>query len=61
MPGTKMKKANRLSRRPDWKVGIEKNNENQKLIKEEWICNLIEVVIKWPEVDIIKKVLREEE
>jgi len=30
-----MKKANRLSRRPDWKVGIEKNNENQKLIKEE--------------------------
>jgi len=35
MPGTKMKKANRLSRRPDWKVGIEKNNENKKLIKEE--------------------------
>ena len=26
--GTKMEKADRLSRRLDWKVGIEKNNEN---------------------------------
>jgi len=25
---TKMKKANGLSRRPDWKVGVEKDNEN---------------------------------
>ena len=56
VPGTKMKKANRLSRRPDWKVGIEKNNENQKLIKEEWICNLVKVVIKGPEVDIMRKI-----
>jgi len=26
--GTKVGKADRLSRRPDWKVGIEKNNDN---------------------------------
>ena len=33
MLGTKMGKADGLSRRPDWKVGIEKDNENQTLIK----------------------------
>ena len=31
---TKMRKADELSKRPDWKVGIEKNNENQVLIKD---------------------------
>jgi len=30
-----MGKADSLSRRPDWKVGIENDNENQKLVKEE--------------------------
>jgi len=29
-----MGKENGLNRRPDWKVGIEKNNKNQTLIKE---------------------------
>jgi len=32
--------------RLDWKVGVEKNNENQKQIKEEWIHSLVEVVIE---------------
>jgi len=31
---TKMDKVNELSRRLDWKVGVEKDNENQTLIKE---------------------------
>jgi len=35
VPGTKIEKANRLSRRPDWKVGVEKNNKNQILVKEQ--------------------------
>ena len=35
---------------------MEKNNENQKLIKEEWICNLVEVVIEGLEVDILEKI-----
>jgi len=41
-----MGKVDELSRRPDLKVGIENNNENQKLIKEEWIKGIIEVVVK---------------
>jgi len=32
-----MGKANGLSRRPDWQEGVEKDNEDQKLIKPEWI------------------------
>jgi len=32
-----MGKANRLSRRPDWQEGVEKNNEDQMLIKPEWV------------------------
>jgi len=32
-----MEKADRLSRRPDWQKGVEKDNKDQKLIKPEWI------------------------
>jgi len=39
----------------DWKVGIGKDNKNQTLIKEQYICSLAEVVIEEPEVDIIEK------
>ena len=35
VPGVKMEKADGLSKRPNWKVKVEKDNENQKLIKEE--------------------------
>ena len=51
-----MGKANSLSRRPDWKVGVENNNDNQVVIKDNWICSLQEIVIEGPEVDIIKKI-----
>jgi len=34
-----MGKADRLSKKLDWKIEIEKNNNNQKLIKEEWVCS----------------------
>jgi len=30
----KIKKVDRLSKRLDWKVGVEKDNKKQKLIKE---------------------------
>jgi len=33
----KIGKEDRLSRRSDWKIRIENNNNNQKLIKEEWV------------------------
>ena len=56
VPGTKMGKANGLSRRPDQKVGVEKNNKNQVFIKDNWICSLQEVVIEGPEVSILEKI-----
>ena len=52
---TKLGKADKLSRRSDWKLGVEKDNKNQILIKEQWICNLVEVVIKGLEVEILEK------
>jgi len=56
VPGTKIGKADRLSRRPDWKVGTEKDNENQVFIKNYWLCSLHEVVIEGPEVEIVEKI-----
>jgi len=32
IPGKSMGKANRLSRRPDWQKGVEKDNEDQIVI-----------------------------
>ena len=54
--GTKIGKADGLSRQLDWKVGVEKDNENQVFIKDNWICNLQEVVIEGSEVNIIEKI-----
>ena len=54
--GTRMGKIDGLSRKLDWKVGIEKDNEDQILIKDNWIRKLQEVVIEGPEVDIIEKI-----
>ena len=51
-----MGKADGLSRKLDWKVEIEKDNENQQLIIEEWIHSLAEVVIEESEVDIIEEI-----
>ena len=56
VPGTNMGKADRLSRRLDWKVGVEKNNEDQVFIKDNWICNLQEVVIEGLEVEMLEKI-----
>ena len=50
-----MGKIDRLNRRLDWKVGVEKDNKNQTLIKKQWIYNLTEVVIEEPEIDILEK------
>jgi len=37
IPGKSMGKADGLSRRPDWQNRVERDNENQKLVKPEWI------------------------
>ena len=51
-----MGKADGLSRRSDWKAGVEKDNDNQVFIKDNWIHSIQEVVIEGPEVDIIEKI-----
>ena len=56
--GSKMGKADGLSRRVNWKVGTNKDNENQILIKNNWIHNMYEVVVEGPEVEIIEKIKR---
>jgi len=56
IPGTKIGKADRLIRRLDWKVGVEKYNDNQVFIKDCWLCSLQKVVIERPEVDIVEKI-----
>ena len=47
---------NRLNKRLDYKVGVENDNNNQTLIKKEWICNLAKVVMEKPEVNILEKI-----
>ena len=56
VPGTKMGKADGLSKRPDWKVGIDRDNENQVVIKDNWIHSLQEVIIEGLEVKILEKI-----
>ena len=58
VPGMIIRKANRLSRRPDWKVGVDKDNENQVVVKDSWVHRLEEVIIKGPEVEVIEKIKR---
>ncbi len=50
-----MRKVNRLSRRPDWKVGVDKDNENQIIIKDHWLCRLEKVIIEESKVEILEK------
>ena len=55
---SKMGKADGLSRRPDWEVGVEKDNKEQTLVKKEWLevkkIRVTEVVIEG--VDLLDKV-----
>ena len=54
--GSRMGKADGLSRRPDWRKGVERDNENRTLVKVEWLrrAETEEVLIKG--VDLLKKV-----
>jgi len=49
-------KADGLSRRADWKVGIDKDNDNQVFIKDNWIRSMYEIVIEGPEVEVVEKI-----
>jgi len=57
----KMEKANRLSQRADWKVEVDKDNDNQIFIKDNWIHSMYEVVVEGPECyDSMLKALSKE-
>ena len=52
-----MERADSLSTRVDWVEGIEKDNENQVILKEEWLeVRAMEQLVKGPEEEIIKKI-----
>ena len=56
--GSKIGKANGLSRRPDWEVGVEKDNEEQMLVKKKWLetkrIQVAEVIVEG--IDLLDKV-----
>ena len=53
-----MGKADSLSRRPDWEVGVERDNKDETLVKKEWLENKrtekVEVIVE--EVDLLEKI-----
>ena len=56
VPGSRIGKADGLSKRPDWRKRIERDNEDQTLVKIEWLrkAEVGEVLIKG--IDLLKKV-----
>jgi len=53
-----MGKVDSLSRRPDWKVEVKRDNKNQMLIKSKWLetrrMEMVEIIIEG--ADLLKKV-----
>ena len=53
-----MEKADSLSRRPDWEVGVERDNKDETLVKKEWLENRrtekVEVIVEG--VDLLEKI-----
>ena len=58
VPESKIKKIDSLSRRPDQKIGVERDNENETLVKKEWLENRrmekVKVIVEG--VDLLEKV-----
>ena len=57
-----MGKADSLSRRPDWEIGVEKDNENETLVKPEWLevrkTEVVEIIVD--RVDLLEEVRKSE-
>jgi len=53
-----MGKADSLSRRPDWEVGVKKDNKNEMLVKPEWLkvrrTKVVEIIVD--RIDLLEKV-----
>ena len=56
VPGKSMGKVDSLSRRPDWQVGVDKNNEDKVLVKKKWLRRAEETLI---EEDDLRKRIKE--
>jgi len=58
VPRNKIRKVDSLSRRLDWEVGVERDNEDETLVKPEWLevrrTERVEVIVE--EVDLLEKV-----
>jgi len=54
MAGKSMGRADSLSRRVDWAEEVEKYNENQVMLKEEWLkVRAIKQLVEGPEEYIV--------
>jgi len=52
-----MGRADSLSRRVDWVEGVEKDNENQVILKKEWLeIRAMEQLVKGLKKEIVKKI-----
>ena len=58
MLGTRIGKTDELSRKPDWKVGVDRDNKNQVVVKDSWLCRLEKVIIEELEVEVVEKIKR---
>ena len=56
IPGKSMGKVDSLSRRPDWQIGVDKDNEDRVLVKKEWLQRAEETLV---EKDNLRERIRE--
>ena len=58
VPGSKMRKMDSLSKRPNWEIEVEKDNKNETLVKPEWLkvrkTEVVEIIVD--KVDLLEKV-----
>jgi len=58
VPGSKIGKADSLNRRPDWEIGVKKDNEDEMLVKPKWLetrrIETVEIIVDG--VDLLKEV-----
>ena len=55
--GKSIGRADSLSRRVDWTEGLERDNKNQVMVKEEWLeVRAMEHLVEGPEKEIVKKI-----
>jgi len=56
--GSKIEKADSLSRRLDWEVGVEKDNEDETLVKPKWLevrrTEVVEIIVN--RIDLLEEV-----